>query len=644
MKSKAFIKLSLILSVALGAASCSYLDVVPVEQPDLKDMITDNQTALNNLYSCYGYMQQGGQDVERYTQIDGGGTDELVVPQEWQTNGSRAQWNALTPSSIGGAPWDTWYSAIGYCNLYLYLMDVNEPVMNPNDKAQYIAEAKFLKAYYHFRALQLFGPVPIIDSMQSGNIAKEDIPGRSHFDYCVKYIVDLLDEAAEGLPSEQVNTQYYGRATSVICKALKARVLLLAASPLYNGSFPDRTWKNDRYETPGYGQELVSLEYDQTKWTTAYDACVEAIEAAEAVGAELFDVEASELIRERNAIRLPIIPGDVDEDFQKRVMMFRYLMTATPEDGNKEMIWGVINTTGENMRMASLPHYLLKNDKNENVGGWGGASPTLYSVEHFYTKNGRIPAEDLSFPAQSEWFKSAGLSNPDIIKLNVDREARFYACISFDGDEYSPVAANRSPVVCEMRNPQKTGYDKDIWGTRNYVVTGFLNKKWVHPNFNYTGVGWNSNGGEVTCPVTLIRLGELYLNLAECCAHLGKTKDCLDYLNRIRKRAGVFEWDEATLAAADKTLLDAVMEERFVELWMEGQRYHDIRRYVRGREYLSRECYRGLNSVQTAPSFDSFNQVVNINQPFDWNDRMYLLPISNNECYSNPQMVQAPGY
>lgn len=46
----------------------------------------------------------------------------------------------------------------------------------------------------------------------------------------------------------------------------------------------------------------------------------------------------------------------------------------------------------------------------------------------------------------------------------------------------------------------------------------------------------------------------------------------------------------------------------------------------------------------SAPTFEVFNTPITIGQPFDWNDRMYLMPISNDEIYSNPQLVQAPGY
>jgi hypothetical protein len=650
---KIYAKVVIIL-VTVCFNSCDYLDVVPPEQANTDDMMIDDQTTLRNLYACYGYLQNGGADLPFAATIDGTGSDEAVMPQEWQRFGSRVQWNAITPSSINednNYPWVVWYNAIGYCNQFLKLIEENNPTLNPNDKEQYKAEVKFLKAYYHFRALQMFGPIPIIDEFQSSNISKNEIPGRFHFDYCVDYIVDLLDEAVGFLPTTHSNPQYYGRATTVICKALKSRVLLFAASPLWNGSFPHRTWKNDKFETPGYGKELVSFEYDSDKWVRAREACLEAIKAAESIGATLFDLNASETLRKNQQVPLPQVPNlnlstEEGERFQQRVMMLRYMNTARPDQGNKEIIWGITLGTNENMRMSSLPHYILVNNQNVNVGGWGGLSPTLYTVEHFFTKNGKLPSEDATFANKTDWFKSAGLSNSDIINLNVDREPRFYAWISFDGDEYSTVAANRSPIYCEMRNPKKTGYDAAIWGTRNYSVTGFLNKKWVHPNFNYTGTGWNSNVGECIYPITIIRLGELYLNLAECDAHLGGsyTTEALEYLNKIRERAGVPDWTESSLAQMNKSLLDAILEERFVELYMEGHRYYDLRRYVKAADYLNKNAYMGLNAVLRAPTFEVFNTPIEINQPFGWNDCMYLMPISNRELYANPQMIQAPGY
>ena len=199
-------------------------------------------------------------------------------------------------------------------------------------------------------------------------------------------------------------------------------------------------------------------------------------------------------------------------------------------------------------------------------------------------------------------------------------------------------------LIKQASDLRKLPADPAIWGTRNYVVTGWLNKKWVHPNYQYTGISWNSNYSSCRVPIPIVRLAEMYLSLAECEAQCGNTTEALKYLNKVRERAGVTPWTTALLTAKNKTALQAVLDERFVECYLEGYRYYDIRRYLQGRERLAAGNWQGLNAIQTAPSFSTFNTVVNINQPFEWNDRMYLLPVSNNEVYSNPNMVQAPGY
>lgn len=66
------------------------------------------------------------------------------------------------------------------------------------------------------------GPCPIITEKVDPNITNSQIPGRSHFDYCVDYIVQKLDTAATILPAVR-ETDDLGRATSTICKALKAK-------------------------------------------------------------------------------------------------------------------------------------------------------------------------------------------------------------------------------------------------------------------------------------------------------------------------------------------------------------------------------------------------------------------------------------
>ena len=326
--------------------------------------------------------------------------------------------------------------------------------------------------------------------------------------------------------------------------------------------------------------------------------------------------------------------------------MLRYLMATSPQDGNKEIIWGLVPMNGgidsHNTAMASIPHFVMKNELGQNIGGWVGLSPTLFTFSHFFTKDGLLPEDDPGFVSESEYFTSAGLSNPDITRINVGREPRYYAAIGFDGDQYSTKIAGGSPLYLEMRNNTKTGYDANIWGTRNYSVTGFLNKKWVNPNFYYTGIGWSHSLPKT--PLSLIRLGEMYLEMAECEAQCGNDAEALVWLNKIRSRAGVPEWTLSSLSDNGKSVLEAVMDERFAECYLEGYRYYDIRRYLLGSDTMSKVNYKGLDAIRKSPGFTTFNTVVSISQPFEWNDRMYLLPVSNDEVYSNPNLVQAPGY
>ena len=91
-----------------------------------------------------------------------------------------------------------------------------------------------------------------------------------HFDYVKDWICQKFDEVCEDgqLPATRTGDEW-GRATSVMAKALKARLLVYAASPLFNGSFPYKDWENTNFETPGYGKELISLKYDRKKWEVA---------------------------------------------------------------------------------------------------------------------------------------------------------------------------------------------------------------------------------------------------------------------------------------------------------------------------------------------------------------------------------------
>lgn len=627
-----------LLSTCCCMTSCDYLDVVPPEQAELGDAVTTTEATLGFLYSCYSGIT-GLNNPISFTGVEAASTDEyaLQVANTIQV-GQLTGWNTLTAANNTSAwKWGRCYQFIGQCYLFLSQLPQAQGVSEAQ-KQEWAAEANFLIAYYHFLVLAYNGPCPLTDSYIDMETPNNEYHGRYHFDYVVNWIAMKLDEAAKDLPASRNGTEW-GRATSVVAKAIKARMLLYAASPLWNGSFPFPDWKNKNFETPGYGKELVSLEYDPSKWERALAACKEALELAESEGGcSLMTLEQGESMRKKQDIDYPYLPvDDVTEKFKQHVMLMRYVVTSRYNDGNREMVWGVWD--GGDMENASLPLNVVQQNSGQWKSGYSAIAPFLNTVERFYTVNGKKPALDPAFAKEEAWFESAQIpDHTDVIKLNANREPRFYAWLSFDGDEYCNKLCSGKPLVIDLKKTTRQGY---VRNSQNYPATGYLCKKYIQPDLNWA----NDNSSNYrSYPRPLIRLAELYLNLAECQAETGNTEAALSTLNVIRERAGV-----PALTTSDLTpempLREWVRNERFVELWGEGHRYYDARRWMIAPQVFAAGVRMALNIEEKEnPTFEDLNKPVQIKQNYVWNNRLYLGPVFINEVYKNPQMVQAPEY
>lgn len=622
-----------ILLSGLLFTSCNFLDVVPPEQAKLSDATKDYDATLSFLYSCYA----GIKNPMNYSTTEAA-ADEWVLPPLWNEAAHQKLYDL--DRGLLEWRWGHYYRYVGQCHLFLKEL-ANAKGITDEQKKEWSAEANFMIAYYHMMVLMLYGPCPINDQYIAMGADSSEFPGRSHFDYATNWIANKFDEAAKDLPATRQQDQW-GRATSVIAKALKARLLVHAASPLWNGKFPYPDWANTTYETPGYGKELVSKTYSRAKWERAKVAAQEALDIAINAGHALY---ADEELYTRENVALPFVPGvnastPEGKAFLKKVLLMRYLVTTRVTEGNKEIIWGLADQG--NMIDGSLPHYVLSHNNGTPLGRYSGVSPILNTtISYFYTKNGKRPADDSQFADKETWYKTAGISGrPDIITFNVDREPRFYAWFAFDGGDYGSKINNGSPMKVELRNADKQGYNPGKYN-RDNNVTGYFSQKFVMPNLAWTpSNSWNLESK----PRPLVRLAELYLNLAECNAELGETTEALNNINAIRNRAGV-----PSLTASEvnnpMSIVDWVRNERFVELWGEGHRYYDVRRWMIAPQTMGQGMRMGLNAYgKMNPSFAEFNTPTPVDQPFVWTNRMYLVPLFLNEVYKNPNMVQAPGY
>lgn len=624
---------SLIIAMGAAVASCDFLEVVPAEKPTLPDATKDYNTTLGFLYSCYA----GIQNPVYFARAEGS-ADEFAIPELWGYACQNVGYGLYTPSNLIDHRWGTYYRFIGQCHLFLQELE-NAKGITDADKIRWIAEAKFLIAYYHFEVLRFYGPCPITDSYIAMDTPNSEYNGRSHYDYVTNWIVDLLDEASFDLPTT-IRDNEWGRATVAIAKSIKARALVYAASPLWNGEFPYPNWTN-KVETPGYGTELVSRAYDRSKWERALTACNEALEAADAEGFELF---RDETLYSNANISLPYIPGmssNAEFDaFKKKVLLMRYVINAKPTEGNREFVWG-LNVGNDQMVIHALPTRVIQQSNGNWYNGYSGIAPTLNSAEFFYTANGKTPAMDQNFAREDEWFTSGNLTGrEDIIKLNIGREPRFYAWFAFDGGDYGSRIKNGQPLILQLKNDQQQGLNPTLFN-RDHCSTGYMSQKYLRPDAVVNASGSLSIGGDVPRP--LVRMAELYLNLAECQAALGNT-DAIETLNIIRDRAGVPLLQESDITS-EMPLIEWVRNERFIELWGEGHRYYDVRRWVQAPKYFAAGVRKALNIEEKQnPSFEEFNKPVQLARPYLWETRMYMAPIFYNEAYKNPQMVQAPGY
>src|SRR5690606_37003397 len=169
---KLFKKYILLIWVA-GLSSCNYLDVVPDNIATVDHAFQMRSQAEKYLFTCYSYLPNHGNWANDPAILTG---DEIWLyypyrnapshsraPEVWEV--ARGNQNILDPyvdywdGGNGGKPL---FGAIRDCNTFLENIN-SVPDMDENERLRWISEVKFLKAYYHWFLLRMYGPIPIID-------------------------------------------------------------------------------------------------------------------------------------------------------------------------------------------------------------------------------------------------------------------------------------------------------------------------------------------------------------------------------------------------------------------------------------------------------------------------------------------------
>ena len=636
--------------IVLIAASCkkAYLDVVPDNVATVDNAFTSKTEAEKYLFTCYSYLPyeedptyNPGLTASDETWIEdneihirstnvaqlarGGQNTSDPIANYW--DGTRD--GALNSSGNG------MFRAIRDCNVFLEnISDLSRvPDLDIDTRQRWIGEAKFLKAYYHFILFRAYGPVPVVDKNIpiSAPLSATQVK-RQSVDSVVNYISNLLDSAAVTLPASIANiASELGRVTKPIALSLKAKLLVYAASPLYNGNTDFGTLQGKD------GQSLFNSTYSAAKWQRAATACKAAIDACTAQGISLYTFQTP--------------AGTVLTDTTVKQMSIR---NAVSEPWNSELVWGLTHSNmGFNSFFQAIGGGAYDRTYIQNGGiTYGNAlmGPTLKMAKLFYSQNGVPIDEDktldfsnysaLRVASHGERFNIK--EGETTARLNFEREPRFYANIGFDRCIWymanSPSHSDENTFYLFCRAGE-FGQNSPIPITTMYM------KKILNWHFDW------STRIYINYPYPLIRLADLYLLYAEALNESGDapTADEYAYINMVRARAGLqtvqnawSQYSNNPTKYTTKAGMRAIIQrERAIELCFEGQRYWDVLRW----KTASQELVGNVTGWdRTAKTPDLFYRELTFYTRRFVAPRDYLWPLEDADLLNNPNLVQNPNW
>lgn len=635
-----------ILTIAV-VASCltackDYLDQVPENDIETFETIFERrstadvwftQSTLDMANNFVGFFTPGVIGADEFVTGDyerSLGAKMLNIPDGLQ----------LSQKPIGDV-WGSTYYSLRLLNTFIQrIVDVYD--MTEAEKINWRAEAMAVKAFYYFELVKRYGPIVLVPTNIDVNVdlQKMQVP-RSHVDTCFNEIVRLLDEAIPDL--------YYSKEREASHKlfpskegamALKAKVLLYQASPLFNG--------NDFYVNfkGKDGEPLFNTKFDPEKWKRAAEAADEVVALCESLGYKLITGDqdkATNLLNDMRDIELSIWEREYDG------------------------VEAVFMTGFQGALINSFP-YLLPNfpegypEKESSARGTFG--PSMKMVESFYTKNGLPLNMDKEWPYANRYkmgrevdntYQGVVALNEDVLNLHLRREPRFYAHIAADRCYWQ-----RGPVA--SKNLEVQAYRGEAFGLHeSYLdastrqnICGYYVKKYTRTEVQTSNYRSNSAVlGDCRWPV--IRLAELYLMQAEAWNEYLDQPDSRVYdpLDKVRERAGILPVREAwgnysnnpTKVTTKVGMRDIIHQEYGIEFAFEGHRYWDLRRWLTAHQTMNEKQY-GWNVIGTTDqafyNYETGPVVVWSSNKFIA-PRDYLDPFDAEEILISG-MVQNPGW
>ncbi|MBP3343865.1 MAG: RagB/SusD family nutrient uptake outer membrane protein [Bacteroidales bacterium] len=536
-------------------------------------------------------------------------------------NFTNGVWNPTNmPTFLYGGPWNSGrYSRSPYLNSYvgirranIFLQNVHKTdllIDDPSDptKAKELTYFKgqtyFWRGLLQFWLLRAYGRFVISTVPEDPSDPQSLLRPRNTIDECVAQIVKDCDAAIDSLPTlwDEAN---WGRVDRTAAQALKSRVLLYYASPLYQGN-----WE-------GWGAPKNTTG-DVQRWIDAADA-------------------AREAINDNDFYQLTKVTQFGRPYSYNKSGSYNDVVVLNANMENKEIIFATGKTTyysGRN-EFYSLPAGV--------DGCYGYTNPTQEMVDEFEVVTG-TGADRKAVPF--DW------NNPDHAKdPYANRDPRFYASINYNGKFWGSSSSKGYYIDT---------YEGGVHRNRllpNSTKTGYYYCKFLSEKF------YRYKSGYYTTPSRRrheFRFAELVLNYAEAmneaygpygedpkgALRIDGINTAEGAINAIRARVNMPPLDKGL---SKDQMREKIKHERWIELCFEGHRFYDLRRWKEG-DKLG-EPIHGV--VITPTGFDSKNRPTGFTYKVEkvedrvWRDCMYWWPIPQEEIVKYPagEFEQNPGW
>ena len=684
------------VSVLLTVSCKDYLDsdFLFDDRMSTEDVFTNKDYSERWLARAYNFLSNNYLlDITHKNQVPFNFADDMVFCDrgnymrvlkngEYTENTIRiVQMGVTSTFDMGERVWEYAYQGVRHASIFIHNIDMNT-AFTPEVRADMKAQARFLRAYFYWIMLRMYGPIPLLpDEGADYTLSYDELSlPRNSYEECADFIANELALAAAGLPLGPRDMNNIARPTRGAALALRAKVLVFAASPLMNGQEAQKGHSSGQVRDYASemkdrgGKALLLLNYDESKWAKAAAAAKDVIDLGIY---DLYTVIASP--QNNTDIAYPgTITPPYNYEFSDNDWPNGW-RNIDPFDSYRSLFDGtatgyqnpeVIFTRGMNGQAAvtSLVEHQLPFDL-----GWNCHGLTQKQVDAYYMKDGTdAPGKDKEIGRGDGSERptgyvtatdvTAGLYKP--LRANVslqyaNREPRFYASVGYNGSVWHARSVNQTNQ--HMVDRQVFYYRGENSGYKNAALwqfTGISMKKLVHPLDAYA----SGTGGSLVSKIpTDIRYAEVLLIYAEALNELTASHNILSWdgsvthsiqrnvnemkkgIRPIRIRGGVPDYEQDIYN--NKDLFRAKLKrERQIELLAEGHRYFDLRRWMDSAVEEVLPIY-GCYTYATSAQRDLFHRPVPVPQlPTTFSRKMWFWPIPHRELERNKNLTQNPGW